>query len=166
MMLNYDVYVLSALRDSQNINRFIDVYSDRSSVEDRGNEELMVMPIGITDENNMSLGMYDWIPAININNVIRIGTSQPIRAFRFYLPSVISDISTIIVTFTADNKIIYGLSIDIEDEEKSLILAGNYLKEIYGAYAGIVGGVFYEESAPLHTTEFMKLLENHSLKSI
>ncbi len=165
-MITYDVYVLSELRDSEHINQFINTYTDRCSVEDRGNEELMVLPIDVTDEETISLDDYDWIPAIHIHHVIDIGTGKPTRAFRFYLHSGISEISSLALTFTLDHKIIYGITIEIEDEEKSLVLAEKYLDELYVTYQGIRGGIFYEEPAPLHTTEFLELLESRGLRSI
>ncbi|MCL9660653.1 hypothetical protein L2089_08165 [Paenibacillus hunanensis] len=45
-------------------------------------------------------------------------------------------------------------------------MAEQYLKELYATYHGMVGGIFYEEPAPLDTLEFMELLINNGLKAI
>jgi len=168
-MPNYDIYVLSNLRDQRSINHFIEQYCNRTELEDRTDEELMVLPLGVMNEDNMQINDYDWIPAINIENVINIGTNKPVRAFRFYLPSTKSNLSRIILAFTSDNKIIYGISIEIEEEHASLINAEEILKNLYEEYKGINGGIFYEEPPSLDSTEFIKVLgnkEKHCLRVI
>lgn len=167
--MNYDLYVLSDLRDKETINHFIDHYSERSLIEDRKDEELMVLPLGIMNEDTMNLNKFDWISAIHINNVIDIGTRKPVRAFRFYLDSGIHEFSGISITFTLDNKIIYVLSMRIENEKETLKRAEERLKELHEEYQGIKGGIFFEEPPFLNGMEFIKVLEtqeNHCLRLI
>lgn len=157
-MPNYDIYVLSSLRDQITLNKFINHYTERTAIEDRKDEEIMVLPLGVAEEENMLLDEYDWMPAINVENVIKIGVSKPIRAFRLYLPSNKNNFSSIIITFTSDNLVIFGLSLIFDNEQGALHSAEEILKDMMNEYRGSHGGIFCEEPPCLSSKEFIEML--------
>lgn len=122
----------------------------------------MLLPLGITDEENLNSDGYDWIPAISISNVIDIGLIKPFRGFRFYLDSNQKYIRNVIITFTINGYIIFGLSID--DEIKDIDFAKKILNNVFNEYQGINGGIFFEEPAPLSTKKFSHMLNQSEVR--
>ena len=122
---NLDIYGLTKYRDLNTINAFLDLYVDRAASEDRGDEELMLLPL-FPDAHPDKLENYDCEPARTLSNIIQRGLDFPRRSFSVYLKSRQSDIHSIILSFTSDNQLILGLSIDYWNElpETSLVRNG------------------------------------------
>ncbi|PWV87368.1 hypothetical protein DFQ01_1612 [Paenibacillus cellulosilyticus] len=156
-MPDYDLYVLSSLRDRNSLNNFINRFSDRQSCEDLKDEELMILPHGISDDVSTNFDEYDWVPAVDISNVVEIGMKKPFKGFRFYLNSKEDYISKLILSFTTDGYVIYGLSID--SELKDVANLRNVLNDLFNDFQGISGGIFLEESAPLSSKRFLDMLD-------
>lgn len=149
-----DVYILTQERNIETLNQFLDFYVDKKANMDRGDEELMMLPLG-SATTPRELDEWEWIPALNLNNMIRKGLDYPRRAFTIYLPPAHQSIERAIVAFTQDDHLILGIS--IEDEEKSdanLELAKSFLHQLANSFNGIEGFIAWEEPPPLLQTEF------------
>ncbi len=79
-----DIYGLTRHRDAATIERFLAAYVDRAANEDRGDEELMMEPVGATEEPK-DLDNWDWEPAGTLTRSIQRGLDCPRRAFTLYL---------------------------------------------------------------------------------
>jgi hypothetical protein len=81
---NLDLYVLSDARDRSTIGRFVDAYVDIETCNDRGDEELMMMPLGAVDQTRR-LEDWDWEPSGTLNQIIERGVQLPARGFFVHL---------------------------------------------------------------------------------
>ena len=77
-----DVYVVTHLRDLDTLNRFVQLYVDRQASDDRGDEQLMMLPLGANDEPKGS-DQWDWEPARDFDHVMSRALDHPRRAFAF-----------------------------------------------------------------------------------
>lgn len=142
-----DVYGLTRQRNFETINRFIDDFVDRAASEDRGDEELMIDPLDGSANN--SLDSYDWEPAVSLTHIIERGLSQPPRAFTVYLKAKQAEFDGATLSFTSDNQLIVGVS--IEDEwalPQNLEQAKEVLDGIARRYDCYLGLVTVEEPPP------------------
>ena len=119
----YDIYGLSDKRDKETIERFLDHFCYRSMIENREGQE-----IGILKNDKYRIDEIN-IPVSTLSEVIDYGMNHPNHGLAFYIgDSLKDDINFVILKFTYDGKIIFGVSI----EEKRLIneneLADNYDK--------------------------------------
>lgn len=148
-----DIYVLSKSRDRDTLERFINTYVDRQVSEMRGDEELMMLPLGATKERSLT-DEGEWEPAITLTHIIERGLDHPRRAFVVYLTPKDTTLSGVTLAFTADNQIIFGLSIDDEGEKpENTNLAKRLLQNLAQSFNGHLGLITYEEPPPLWEEE-------------
>ncbi len=151
-----DIYGLTKHRDLNIINAFLDLYVDREASEDRGDEELMMLPLDSSTPTE-NLEDYDWEPARTLSNIIQRGMDYPRRSFTVYLKSKRADIDQVILSFTADNQLILGLSIDDEgglSENKDR--AVGLLKKSAEQYGCHLGLIMVEQPPPVNEGMFLK----------
>jgi hypothetical protein len=152
---NLDIYGLTKYRDLNTINTFLDLYVDRAASEDRGDEDLMLLPL-FSFAHPDNLDDYDWEPARTLSNIIQRGLDFPRRSFSVYLKSRQSDIDLIILSFTSDNQLILGLSIDYWNElPETLTRAERLLKELAGQFNCHRGLIMVEGRPPVDEKEFL-----------
>ncbi len=128
MAPNIDIYVLSKIRTAEILYKFLGLYVDRNKSENRKDEQLMIYKLdsnGKSDSDNN----YEGEPALTLSNSIKRALDFPRRSFTIYLDSKRNDIDRVILSFTTDDKIIFGLSIDYENESKQNIEKANQLLE-------------------------------------
>jgi len=145
-----DIYGLTQHRDATTIDRFLDEYVDRAAAEDRGDEELALTPL-------MGRGM-DWEPAFTLVHIVERGLDHPRRSFSTYHPSSHPNISRAILSFTEDDQLVLGLSIDDagampENEARARSLLANLL-EVYDCHMGLI---IVESPPPLSETQFREV---------
>jgi len=137
-----DICGLTNERNKQLIEKFLREYIYREKIEDRGDEDLMILkleyhqnPSGKNDDNN-----FDWEPAKTLTNTIKRGLDYPRRCFYVCYPSDHEIVNFAWLQFTTDDKLILGLSVSIE-KESNLVLSKsllNHLKENYHCHLGMI----------------------------
>ncbi len=139
-------------RDLETINCFLDNYVDREVSEDRGNEKLMLVPLGYRKHPpRYFLGEYERESALSLSHVIQRGLDYPRRSFSIYLKSKQTGIYLAILNFTVDDQLVIGFSIeDTADEERVELLVNNLVNE-YKCHLGM-GAV--EEPPPISERAF------------
>lgn len=114
----YDIYGLSHNRDVETIEKFLDHYCVRDKEEKRTEEEIQVW-------GNSRYGIEEiLIPIATLSEVINYGVNNPDHGFVFYISNHLKgDIKSIILKFTYDKKIIFGVSI-----EEKIYISGNLIE--------------------------------------
>jgi hypothetical protein len=141
MASSLNVYGISKYRDEATIQHFLNEYVDRVASEDRSDEELMLLPLDNPMESSR-VEDFEWEPAQTLTYILKRGLQVPRRAFTVYLLSSKKDIDQVILSFTSDNQVIFGLSINDEEmssknEERSRKLLQTLIKH-FKCHAGIV----------------------------
>src|SRR5688500_7429649 len=108
---NLDIYCLTKHRDIDIISRFLDKYVDRAASEGRGDEELMMRPLDMSNFTD-TLESYDWEPALTLTNSIQRGLDYPRRSFSICLTTPQGIEMGALLHFTTDDQLVLGLSID------------------------------------------------------
>lgn len=117
----YDIYGLSVQRNKETIEKFLNHFAYREEIEACEGQEIAVY-------KNEKYNTKEICRPINtLTEVINFGTENPNLGFAFYISgSLKEDVKSIILKFTFDSKIIFGISV----EEKRLIgnrkLTNNY----------------------------------------
>ena len=94
----------------------------------------MMLPLGANVEP-ARLENWDWQPAVNLDHIIQRGLEKPDRAFTVYLKICDRSLSGVIIPFTSDGRIIFGVSIDDEGAvPENTGRAKLLLQEMAGAY--------------------------------
>ena len=140
---NLDIYCLTKHRNMDTINRFLDRYVDRAASEDRGDEELMMRPLDMSNFTN-TFESYDWEPALTLTNSIQRGLDYPRRSFSVYLTTLIPERAEMggVLHFTDDDQLVLGLSFDDEgalpeNESRAKLLLAELAKE-FECHLGLV----------------------------
>jgi hypothetical protein len=118
----YDIYGISKSRDKETIELFLNFYCQRELIE---NFEGKGVEVAIY--SNEKYGVKEtYIPVNTLSEVIDYGLSRPNLGFAFYIGTKSNykkDIDGVILKFTFDDKIIFGISI----EENSLTDEGQLI---------------------------------------
>lgn len=116
----YDIYALSKERNQQTIENFLAHFSYREKIEARENQEIGGYSI-------VEPGKEISIPISTLTEVIDFGVAKPDHCFAFYISDHLKEgISNIILKFTADAKIIFGISVDEKTKDHNGHLINNY----------------------------------------
>ncbi len=152
---------LTRERDQETIQRFLDLYVDRAASEDRGDEELMMEPLGATEEPR---GLRDsqWEPALTLTHAVRRGLDYPRRAFFFYLQPSRPGIDRAILSFTSDDQLILGLVVPDEEDAASEPQARDLMYELAKEFRCHLAAVLAESPPPRDELAF-RGLEQHPL---
>jgi hypothetical protein len=142
-----DVYVFSDARDRETLGRFVELYVDRSASEDRGDEELMILRVGSEPEDPDA---WEWEPARTLTHVLERALDRPPRAFTVYLDTSDARCDRAILAFTADDRVVFGLSVDDPlGEDARLQVAQSILLELAGSVFADEGLITCEEPPPI-----------------
>jgi hypothetical protein len=114
----YDIYGLSRHRDKKTVERFLNYFAIRDKIEDREGQEIAVY------KNEKYKTEESWTPISTLTQVIDFGLENQNFGFAFYIGDNLKEgINHIILKFTFDGKIIFGISV----EEKRLIDGGKLI---------------------------------------
>ena len=121
----YDIYGLSKQRDKKTIETFLNYFANRDKNEDREGQEIAVY-------NNEKYNTEEtWTAITTLTEVIDFGLENKNFGFAFYIGDNLKEgINHIILKFTFDSKIIFGISVEenrISDNGK---LIDNYDKAL------------------------------------
>lgn len=148
-----DIYVISESRDRDTLERFIATYVDGEANENCVDEELMMLPLDATDDP-AEIVQWDWEPAITLTHILGRGLDRPRRAFTVYLKPKDNAMDRVILAFTADNQVVFGLSIDDADENpENINLAKQLLHTLAESFNGHLGVIASEAPPPLWEKE-------------
>jgi len=112
----YDIYGLSKQRDKVTVEKFLDYFSYRDKIENREGQEIFVY------KNEQYDVEETWTPIRTLTEVIDYGLIHRNHGFAFYIgDNLKKGINHIILKFTFDRKIIFGISV----EEKKLLENGS-----------------------------------------
>ncbi len=109
----YDIYAISKNRDKKTIEKFLEYFSFRDKIEDRSGQEIRVY-------KNEVYEVEDKVIIINtLSEVVDCGVINRIHGFTFYIGDNLKpEINSIILKFTYDEKIIFGVSVEEKDKSK------------------------------------------------
>jgi len=153
MSPDIDILVVSYARDRATIERFLQDYVDRAASHDRGDEELMMLPVGAREEP-VGSNFWEWEPARNLNHIVQRGLDEPPRAFYVYLKTLDKSLSGATLGFTTDGRVIFGLSINEggakpENTARAIL----FVHKLAAAYGGERGWIGVEMLPPLIADE-------------
>ena len=144
-----DIYVMTRARTQTAVDRFLDAYVDRVASEDRGDEELMMLPLG-AHTPDPPVGDWDWQPVRTLTQAIAFGLARPYRAFTLYMQPRSSSIDRVVLAFTAEGQVVLGLSIDDPDGSAEKLSEAKFLlAELASAFSAHSGFVACELPPPL-----------------
>lgn len=107
----YDIYAISNNRDKKTIEEFLDNFSFRNKIEVREDHE-----IGVSKNEDYDIEELI-IPISTLSEVIEFGINNRGHGFVFYISDNLkSGIKCIILKFTYDEKVIFGISVEEKDE--------------------------------------------------
>lgn len=121
----YDVYGLTKKRNKKTVERFLTYYSFREKIENRVGQELLVY-------KNDKYKVEESITTINtLTELIDFGIKNNNLGFVFYIgDNLKKGIDHIILKFTYDGKIIFGISIEEKKLNEKGELIDNYIKAL------------------------------------
>lgn len=116
----YDIYALSKARNKQNIEKFLARFAHRNQIENCENQEIWAFSLKDPEKEVL-------IHALTLTEVIHFGVENRDHCFAFYIGAHLKGgINHIILKFTADAKIIFGISIEEKRIESNGLLTDNY----------------------------------------
>jgi hypothetical protein len=160
-----DVYVLTRRRDARTIEAFLERFVDRAACEDRGDEEMMTLPLKHHGTQPLPKFIdYEWVRAGTLTNMIATGLGPLQRCFSIYLRVTTPPIDQAIVSFTRDGQLVLGLSVDDPGASpQRLELAKRFLDELLDAYDGSCGYIAVEDPPPCDEAEFRATMASASV---
>lgn len=162
-----DVYGLTRQRDAATLSHFLDEYVDRAANADRGDEELLLVPLDARPEETERQWKWEVEPSLTLAHILERGLAYPRRAFTAYLTCLPAcqqaGIERAILGFTRDDQLVLGLSVSISpdeaDEEADEARAHELLTHLAQAYRCHLGLVLLETPPPLSEAEFRQPAE-------
>jgi hypothetical protein len=145
---NLDVYAISSARDRETIERFLTMYVNRATSEDRGDEQLMILALEASGKSS-NADDWDWEPSESLTHIIERGLQYPRRAFSVYLKAQDASLAGAILSFTTDDQVIFGVSLEDEGAKpENLERAKMLLHEMVKAFGGHRGFIGVETPPP------------------
>lgn len=121
----YDIYGLSKQRDKKTIEKFLNYFSIREKIENREGQEITIY------KNDKYKIEETWLAIRTLTEVIDFGLENLNYGFAFYISdNLIEGINHIILKFTYDGKIIFGISVEENIISANENLIDNYNKAI------------------------------------
>lgn len=148
-----DAYVVSGSREREVLEQFLSHYVNRAASEDRGNEELMLLPLGLASPPP-GFDAWEWLPARTLENILDVALAIPFRAFTVYLKAASSEHYGASLTFTSDGQVILGVSLDDDGSDGVFERAKAEVQFMAKHYHGHSGCVVLEAAPPLSTEDF------------
>jgi hypothetical protein len=151
-----DIYALTRARTREVIGRFPDAYVDVAASEDRGDEELMMMPLGYDGPLNQP-HEWEWQPAGTLSSIISLLLAEPRRGFVVYLTPKDPSLCRSMLAGTRDGALVFGVSLPAPWPEPSPEIAtraqslSSELTRIVDAQTVVIA---VEEPPPLDSTAF------------
>jgi hypothetical protein len=121
----YDIYGLSKQRNKETIETFLNYFSNRQNIENTEGQEIAVY------KNEKYQTEETYTPANTLTEVISFGIENNNLGFAFYIGDNLKEtINSIILKFTFDGKIIFGVSVEEKSHQTDGKLVDNYEKAL------------------------------------
>lgn len=121
----YDIYGLSKQRDKTTVEKFLNYFSIREKIENREGQEIAVY------KNEKYKTEETWKAIRTLTEVIDFGLENENFGFAFYIGDNLKEgINHIILKFTFDGKIIFGISVEENKIDDNGNLIDNYDKAL------------------------------------
>src|SRR6218665_44889 len=121
----YDIYGLSKKRDKETVEKFLSHFSYREKIENREGQEIAVY------KNEKYKTEETWTSIHTLTEVINFGLENQNFGFAFYIGDNLKEgINHIILKFTFDGKVIFGISVEENRIEDGGKLIDNYDKAL------------------------------------
>lgn len=121
----YDIYGLSKQRDKTTVEKFLNYFSIREKIENREGQEIAVY------KNEKFKTEETWKAIRTLTEVIDFGLENENFGFAFYIGDNLKEgINHIILKFTFDGKIIFGISVEENKIDDNGNLIDNYDKAL------------------------------------
>ena len=123
----YDIYGFSKHRDKQTIEKFLTYFCRRDKIENVEGQEIAIY------QNDKYKVEEQFIPVSSLTEVIEFGLKYSNYGFAFYIGKrehYENDINGVILKFTFDGKIIFGISVEEHRLSDQGALIDNYDKAI------------------------------------
>lgn len=121
----YDIYGLSKQRDKKTVEKFLNYFSIREKIENREGQEIAVY------KNEKYKKEETWAAISTLTEVIDFGLKNQNFGFAFYIGDNLKEgINHIILKFTFDGKIIFGISVEEKILDDNGCLIDNYIKAL------------------------------------
>ncbi len=116
----YNIYALSKQRNQIDIEKFLNYFSYRNEIENRSGQEIIALE-NANDKNEIRL------PINVLREVLEFGVKNSDYCFVFYInDNLKEDIKEVILKFTSDRQIIFGVSIESKKIIEDGSLVDNY----------------------------------------
>jgi hypothetical protein len=121
----YDIYGLSRQRDKKTIEKFLNYFSEREKIENRAGQEIAVF------KNEKYKIAETWTTINTLTEVIDFGLENKNFGFAFYIGDNLKQgVNHIILKFTYDAKIIFGISVEEKRIAENGEIIDNYDKAL------------------------------------
>lgn len=132
-----NIYCLSRRRDRETINAYIDTYVDRDAYDEDDEFTLLLDALGIPAGSEPEDCRDDEIVTFGFEGIIECALDHPRRSFTVYLEPRAEQIKSAIICFTSDDQVVFGLSIDSDDEAAANGLLASMAQQ-FGAHRGAI----------------------------
>jgi Tfp pilus assembly PilM family ATPase len=123
----YDIYGFSKHRDKQTIEKFLTYFCCRDKIENVEGQEIAIY------HNDKYKVEEQFIPGSSLTEVIEFGIKYSNYGFAFYIGTrehYEKDINGVILKFTFDGNIIFGISVEEQRLNEQSTLIDNYDKAV------------------------------------
>lgn len=121
----YDIYGLSKERNKETVEKFLNYFAFRDKIEIRNGQEIAVY------KNEKYKTEETCTPISTLTEVINFGIENQNIGFAFYISDNLKEgINHIILKFTFDGKIIFGISVEEKKRAENGNLIDNYEKAL------------------------------------
>ena len=108
----------------------------------------MLLPLGV-DEAPSRVSDWDWEPAKTLTWIVERALQYPHRAFTVYLKQLDPSLERAIMSFSPDNKVIFGVSLEDEGaKSENLEKAKRVLNAMVSEFEGRSAFIGVEEPPP------------------
>jgi hypothetical protein len=156
-MFNISLYFLCENKSEKIIRDFLKKFNADSG-ELLQSEVLIYRNKECLSENNLQ---GEWIEIKDTDSWIKIGLSEQSLAFSVYYSLNTCPINYLIITFTIEGGIIFG--IEMENNETNLGYSKELLSILKNEYSAILGAIFIEEVPSFSRDSFIKAIKKRAI---
>lgn len=121
-----DIYGLSDKRDKETIEIFLSEFAYRDKIEDRAGDIVTIFSNKKYNVNKEDISIE------TTTDLIDVGVKNSDKGFCAYFQSGLKpDITSLLLKFTYDNKIIYGVSVDESNKTGAMNVSEKLIKDFH-----------------------------------
>lgn len=125
-MFWFDIYGLSDKKDKELINKFLSEFAHRDQIEDRSGDIVAIFSDQNDDANQENIAVE------TTTDLIELGVKTFNKGFVAYFHKGLKpDITSLLLKFTYDNKIIYGVSVDQNNKTEARNVRDKLIRDFH-----------------------------------